>query len=547
MQGPIFPKGEIFLILLEANNIKKFYGERLLFELSEIKIYSGDRIGIVGLNGSGKTTLMNILAGELSPDEGNCRRYTEISYIRQFSDESASGSGQLNSEFSVKKRDVRELSGGEAARIRLANAFSKRNAFLFADEPTSNLDSEGINLLHEKLSAQQSLVIISHDEALLRHHCNRIIEISNSKIRIFNIGYDSFAAQNALIRKSLQAEYDSYAAEKKRLNKAVQRANQRASTVLKTPKRMGNSEARLHRRSSGKAQGKIANAAHSIQTRIEKLEAKEKPRDLPPIRLDFSLTNPPENKIVISARKLNFGYSEALFENCDFTVKNRSKTAVLGDNGVGKTTLLNLIANADPSIYTVPKLKLGYFHQKFEGLHVGLSVLENVKIQSVQSESAVRAVLARLLFRGDEVHKAANTLSGGEKVRLSLAMMLCSGCNMLILDEPTNYLDIDSINAVRNLLTDYEGTVLFVSHQKSFVQEIADSLLIIRDKKITAFSGSLSDYELEQAKSKKSGEFMLLEMKIARLLSELSMKNADKEKLQLEFEELLSEKRKLIN
>ncbi|MDR3644558.1 MAG: ATP-binding cassette domain-containing protein, partial [Clostridia bacterium] len=160
------------MVLLEAENIIKQLGDRLLFALPSLRIYTGDKIGLVGLNGAGKTTLLDILSGQTSPDGGSCRRYCEITYIRQFSDEAADADGRTLREFNLAGKAGREaLSGGEQARVKLANAISQKNSLLLADEPTSNLDLEGVELLRKWLSGLESFVVVSHDRDLLDRIC----------------------------------------------------------------------------------------------------------------------------------------------------------------------------------------------------------------------------------------------------------------------------------------------------------------------------------------------------------------------------------------
>lgn len=171
------------MLILEAANIKKYYSDRLIIGFEELKVYSGDKIGIVGQNGSGKTTLMNLLSKEVTPDEGFIKHYGEISYIRQFSEERLEAEQKVLKEFNLSHKAHQEVfSGGEKTRIKIANAFSNEKLLLFADEPTSNLDYKGIELLRKKLSAIDSFVIISHDRLLLDSLCNKILEVRDGKL-----------------------------------------------------------------------------------------------------------------------------------------------------------------------------------------------------------------------------------------------------------------------------------------------------------------------------------------------------------------------------
>jgi macrolide transport system ATP-binding/permease protein len=280
------------MLLIEAVNIKKYYGDRLVIGFDELKVYSGDKIGIVGQNGSGKTTLLNILAKDIKPDEGFVKQYCDLKYIRQFSEEKAEAAPRELKEFGLQNITAQDVfSGGEKTRIKIANAFSNENLLLLADEPTSNLDYKGIDLLKQKLSGVESFLLISHDRSLLDSLCNRILEIKDGKIKLYNGNYSLYSEQNKLEYQWAEQEYEKYIADKSSLEAAIVDRRDRSKSIRKAPKRMGNSEARLHRRSATEKQEKLNNAVNSLKTRLEKLEVKEKPRELPKIKIDFSLTN----------------------------------------------------------------------------------------------------------------------------------------------------------------------------------------------------------------------------------------------------------------
>ncbi|WP_010252165.1 ribosomal protection-like ABC-F family protein [Acetivibrio cellulolyticus] len=536
------------MLILDALNIKKFYSDRLIIEIDELKIYSGDKIGIVGQNGSGKTTLMNILSKDIEPDEGFVRQFFNISYIRQFSDESINAGQKLLKEFNLShKVQQKAFSGGENTRIKIANAFNSENLMVFADEPTANLDYHGVELLKQKLSKVDSFLLISHDRLLLDSLCNKIIEVRDGKLKVYNGNYSFYKKKSGMEHDQALDEYKKYISEKSILESAIVDRQSKAKSVRKAPKRMGNSEARLHRRSANEKQEKIHNAIDSMKTRLEKLEIKEKPKELPKIRLDFSMTNPPENRVVISTDRLSFSYgSKKIFDKTCFSIPNGSKTALWGENGTGKSTLLNLIyKNLNDGIRIVPKAKLGYFHQTFENLEYNKTVLENVMRDSVQSQTTARTILARLLIRTDDVYKDIQCLSGGERIKVSFAKLFVSDANVLLLDEPTNYLDMLSVEALESVLCEYEGTVLFVSHDRAFVNSVADRVLIFENQTITTFEGKLEDYNLsrqkKQTKVKSDTEQVMLKMKIAETVAKLSNPNADKQALETEYQRLIAE------
>ncbi|NLK87427.1 MAG: ABC-F family ATP-binding cassette domain-containing protein [Clostridiaceae bacterium] len=580
------------MLLLEGVNIKKFYGDRQILGFDELRIYSGDRIGVTGLNGAGKTTLLDILSGELEPDEGCVKAYCPVGYIRQFDQSGTDEMDPARQEISgteirlLKEFDIDSklgraaLSGGERTRLKIAGAFGSGSVLLFADEPTSNLDYKGIELLRQKLQAVESFVMISHDRSLLDDLCNKIIEVKDGGIRIFNGNFSFYRQRCEMERERTALEYDKYIEEKTALEDAISNRKRRAGKVRRAPRRMGNSEARLHKRQAGESQEKLHNAAKSLVTRLEKLEVKEKPREQPGIRLDFSLTEPPGNKIVISAERLSFSYgSVPVFKDARLSVPNGMKTALWGENGTGKTTLLNLVyaaylrdhygtdvgmdndggsdidsdirqfcnmAGASVrSISIVPKARLAYFRQTFENLDPEETVLKNVMRGSVQNETAARTILARLLLQGDAVFKRVGVLSGGERIKTAFAKLFVSKANVLLLDEPTNYLDMQSIEALGSVLKDYEGTVLFVSHDRAFVSSVADRLLLPGDLTIRSFEGGLEEFKEFEENSKKEGakksdelEQTILRMRMTEIISRLSAPNCDKEALEEEYRQL---------
>jgi macrolide transport system ATP-binding/permease protein len=538
------------MLLIEAQNIKKYYHDRKIIEFDDFKVYSGDKIGIVGQNGSGKTTFLNILSGEVETDEGYVRRFCDITYIRQFSDEEIEADQKEISRMNLSQiADQAVCSGGELTRIKIANAFSKNNLLVFADEPTSNLDFRGVEILKERLSQVDSMLLISHNRDLLDSLCNKTLEIRDGKIKIYNGNYSFYKDQRGIEQKNEMVEYEKYVSEKTKLTNAIENRQRRSGKMRKAPKRMGNSEARLHTRQANEKQEKIHNAVNSLRTRLEKLEVKESPKELPMIQLDFSLTNPPANRIVISAENFSFSYGKKkIFQNTGFRIFNGSKTALLGENGVGKTTLLNLIAGSgNGSIKIVPKARIGYFYQGFENLQQNMTVLDNVMAESVQSQTVARTILARLLITGDDVYKKVEVLSGGEKIKVSFAKLFVSSANVFLLDEPTNYLDMSSIEALENMLSCYEGTVLFVSHDRAFVNRVADRLLLIENQSISEFDGNLDKlekYKKQQIqKDINDPEQIALQMRMTEIIAKLSRQDANKDELEAEYGRLLKKLR----
>ncbi len=553
------------MLILDAINIKKNFGDREVLCFEKLQIRSGDKIGVVGQNGAGKTTLLNILVGEQSPDEGIVKRTCDIAYIKQISDYEIAADAKLLSEFDVRDKVQNQIvSGGEETRLRIASALSKNSLVLFADEPTANLDLQGIEILKNKLLKTETIVLISHDRDLLDSICNKIIEVEDGKLTFFEGNYSFYKQQKQKMIDREWFEYKYYIDEKKHLEEAIINRKARAKAIKKAPARMGNSEARLHTRKANEKQEKIHDAANILEERLKKLEIKDKPKEQKSIKLDFSLTNPPQNNLIISSNNFSFSYGDRnIYNKATFNVYNGKKHAIIGENGSGKTTLLNQIyefykcRNLDncneyellKQVNIVPKANIGYLHQDLKNLDLQKTILDNVMIESVQNETTARTILARLLFPGDSVYKKVGLLSGGERIKVSFAKLFVSSANLLLLDEPTNYLDMESIEALQSILCEYEGTVLFVSHNRSFVNSIAQRLLVIKNGQVLEFEGNLMDYEdksdISETKQSTQTQKLMLQMRITEVLSKLSEPNTNNDSLEMEYQELLSKLRML--
>lgn len=523
-------------MLLEAKHIQKTIGEKNLFNIPEWHIYAGDRIGIVGRNGSGKTTLANVLAKREAPDTGTVQLNGAVSFIDQLPD------NQL----------IDTLSGGEKTKERINQALAIQAGILFADEPTSHLDKNGRLYLEKQLMQfSGAVVVISHDRAFLNRMCNRIVELEAGEVHFYTGNYDDYRAQKELEKEFAQDEYETYVKEKKRLKKVMDKTHRKSEGIKQAPSRMGPSEARLHKMGGQGGRKTLDKAVKNHEKRIEHLETKEKPVDLPPMTIQLDKGREVHNPILVSGTKINKAFgSRVLFEQMEFQLINHSRTALVGPNGSGKTTLIQLILQETAGIHWAKNVHMGYFSQSLDLLDESKTILENVMQQTTKDESFVRMLLARLLFTGEDVYKPVHVLSGGEKNKVSLALLLVSDANVLILDEPTNYLDISSMEGVEEALKGYEGTVLFVSHDEQFIQNLATHLWQIEDHKVKAVE--MVDGKRRQPASPKTDlptkeELLVLENRLNTVIGQLSMASADtdKEKLDHEYTELLQKIRQL--
>ena len=546
------------MLLVECRNLKKSYGDRLILDIENLCIYDQDRIGIVGVNGAGKTTLLNLLSQRIEPDEGWVKLYGKCSCISQLEPpEEETIQQEMASKFKVPPIYRESMSGGEKTRFKLATSLSKNNAIIFADEPTSNMDIEGIQLVEDSLAEfSGALVLISHDRDLLDSLCSKIIEIEDGKIKSYSGNYSEYIKQKTKERERAQFEYEEYVKEKKRLERVIISTREKVKSMRKTPRRMGNSEARLHKMGNQKAKANLDRAIKNVEARIQHLEVKEKPPKIEKIKLDIGDVQKIYSKVVIEGKGLNKSFGEkVIFKDAQFYIENGAKVGLIGPNGCGKTTLLKMILNQESPIKIAPNVRIGYFSQELSILEENKSILDNVMSESVYEESFARILLARLLFKGDSVYKKVGILSGGERVKASFAKIICSDFNLLILDEPTNYLDLNSLEVVEEVLREYQHTLLFVSHDRRFINSVASQLMIIEDHKLKTFKGSYEEYMAsrtevrDRKKEQIEEEILRLETRLTELISKISMpsKKDDPELLEVEYRETLRQIRHLKN
>lgn len=542
------------MLLVEMSDVKKYFGDRLVLKIDDLKIYSEDRIGIVGVNGVGKTTLINILSKRLKPDEGHVKLHGRYGYVSQLENpKNKEISGKAASNFRIETKWNDSMSGGEKTKFKLAAALDLDNLIIFADEPTSNLDMDSISLVEKEfVDYKGSLVIISHDRRFLDELCNKILEIEKGEIKIYNGNYSNYKEQKEQEIERAKFEYDEYIKEKKRLEEVINKTKQKSQSIKQAPKRMGNSEARLHKMGGQKAKANLDSSVKNIRTRIEHMEKKDKSVEHSKIKLDILESSRSYSKILLKGKNINKSFGKnIIFENANFYIENGSRVALVGPNGCGKSTLINMIMNEEKGISISKTAKIGYFNQELNILEKSMSILENVMEKSVYSENFVRLLLARLLFKGESVYKKVDMLSGGELVKISFAKILLEDFNMLILDEPTNYLDIASLEVIEEALKEYDRTLLFISHDRQFVKSVANQVMTIQDKKINIFKGK---YEEFLHRKDKTNEERKVEEKLILLNNRLSvvmgllnepLNEEEKEKLEKEFQQISAEIKKI--
>ena len=515
--------------MLAVQDLELRVGARTLMQNVTFRVSAGDKIGLVGRNGAGKTTLTKVLAGDLLPAAGNVERRTELGYLPQdprsgnlddlartrildarglgsivlgmqrathemASDdpvvsaaamttygrleerfhllggysaeaEAASIASNLNLPDRILDQPLRTLSGGQRRRIELARILFSDAQTMILDEPTNHLDADSIVWLRDFLKSYSGgFIVISHDIELVGETVNRVfyLDANRQVIDIYNMGWSLYLRQRA--------------ADEERRKKERANAEKKASTLQLQAAKFG-------------AKASKAAAAHQMVARAEKLLAGlEEVRQADRVaKLRFP-TPAPCGKTPLQAFDLSKSYgSLEIFTAVDLAIDRGAKVVVLGLNGAGKTTLLRILAGVDqPDTGRVEPghgLRIGYYAQEHETIDVDRSVLQNMMSSSPSlSETEARKVLGSFLFTGDDAHKPAGVLSGGEKTRLALAMIVVSGANVLLLDEPTNNLDPASREEILDALAHYEGSVVLVSHDEGAVEALnPDRVLILPD------------------------------------------------------------------
>ena len=533
--------------LVNIDKLKKYYYDRLVLDIDKFEILEDEKIGLVGANGAGKTTLIKALTGKIEIDEGQIYLTNSYSYITQNEDlDIESGNSKIKSMLNAPDKFEEHLSGGEKVKLRIATALKEQKKLIIADEPTSNLDQKSISILEEMLKKHKGgMLLVSHDREFLDALCNKIVEIEDGKIKIYNGNYTTYLKLKEEERNRQQFEFEQFVSEKKRLESAKTQKINLSDGIRKTPKRMGNSEARLHKMGDQRGKKNIDGNVKAIQSRIDKLEVKEKPKSINPIKIYIKDGLEIVSKKLIEINEFTLSINgEILLDNVSFKVKKNKKIALIGENGCGKTTLLKeILKNNNSAIKINPRVRIGYFDQSQETLDNQKSVLDNIKRDSSFDETFIRINLNLFGFKGDDVYKKVSVLSGGEKVKVALCKIILEDNNFLILDEPTNYLDIVSLKALEQSLQNTDKTMLIVSHDRAFINTVCDYIIEIKNNKIEEFNGNYKKYieykadsNIKSISKENNEEILLLENKMSRIISMLCTESNENKKVEYEEE-----------
>lgn len=532
-------------MILSVSNINKSFNEVPVLKNISFHIEDNEKAAIVGINGAGKTTLLRIIMGELSADEGlvTFAKDKTVGYLSQH--EAVSGENTIYQELLTVKQDILDmerqmhtielqmktaskelleklmdsyaalthayeaangyayksevtgvlkglgfseedfgksvstLSGGQKTRVALGKLLLLKPNLIILDEPTNHLDLQSIAWLETYLlNYKGAVIIVSHDRYFLDRIANKVIELDNTNATVFSGNYSAYAAGKELLRA---AAYNAY---------------------MKQQQEIKHQEAVIEKLKSFNREKSIKRA-ESREKMLQKIEVLEKPVE---VRADMHLTLEPKfqsGNDVLQVEGLSKAFGPlTLFEDLSFDLKKGEHVAVIGDNGTGKTTILKIINELLPpdrgTIRLGTNVAIGYYDQEHHVLHPEKTLFQEISDDyPTLNNTEIRNTLAAFLFTGEDVFKTIKTLSGGERGRLSLAKLMLSEANFLILDEPTNHLDIMSKEILEDALCAYTGTVLYVSHDRYFINKTAHRILDLNRRTLTNYLGNY-DYYLEK-------------------------------------------------
>lgn len=481
-------------LLIKAENVFVEYTGRDILDIGELELYDYDRIGLVGANGSGKSTLLKVLLGELTPQGCKINSFGRFAYIPQL-EEATKDEGRdlaLIGKLGIEKIDEQNMSGGEETRLKIVQAFSEQVHGIFADEPTGHLDGEGIDFLIEQLKYfSGALLIVSHDRYFLDEVVDKIWELKDGKIMEYWGNYSDYLRQKEEEHQNQVMKYEQFVAERNRLERAAEEKRKQANKIDKKAKgvsKKNNTESggRLaHQKTIGSKQKTLYNAAKYMERRIGALGDMEAPENIRRIRFHQNKALELHNPYPIIGTEISKKFGDkVLFEKVSFQIPLGAKVALTGGNGIGKTTLCNMILNQEDGISISPKAEIGYFNQSCYKYNRNQRVIEFMQENCDYQLSEIRSVLASMGFLQNDIKKYLEVLSGGEIIKLMLAKILLGRYNVLLMDEPSNFLDLQSIEALEILMQNYEGTILFISHDKRLLKNVADIIYEIKDGKI---------------------------------------------------------------
>lgn len=475
---------------VKLKDIDVSFGNKDVLKIEELTAYMNDRIAIIGPNGAGKSTLLKIIAGDFKGFEGTVQRETDFNYFAQIDELDAAVDDSFNFELLSRLNvpDNTNLSGGEETKFRLAQALSEYKLGLLLDEPTTHLDQESVNLLIDELEYYfGTLIFVSHDRHFINSMADKIWEVSDGSVHEYTGNYDDYEEQKEQENLEHERQYRSFVSEKKRLEAAAQKQMEKAA-------KMGGDKARKQdikpdRLSSSKqkdtVQKQAFKAAKSIESRLGQLDEVERMEDGTSLRFPMSEAMEIHNKFPVMGQDVTVKRGDrVLLDRVSFQFPLGRTVAITGNNGSGKSSLLHEIMEDGEGMDISPKVKIESYRQMDYKMFTDEPVIRYLMKQTEFREPLVRSILQNLGFSQDEVTKPLHNLSGGEATRVSLALMFVRPSNVIILDEPTNFIDLDTIEALETFIRAYRGTIILTSHDKYFVERTSDLVYEIRNGKL---------------------------------------------------------------
>lgn len=486
-------------VCIELNQIELSFLDKTILTIPKLAVYQFDRIGIVGNNGTGKSTLIKLMNGQIKPDQGHVKRFVDFAYFDQLTmPETPEADYELKSRLRIPQTEMTSFSGGELTRLKLAQLFSTYHEALLIDEPTTHLDAEGIQFFIEELTYYYgALVLVSHDRYVLDQLVTKIWEVEDGVVTEYTGNYSDYVAQKELQKRQQQEQHEKYIKEKARLLKAAEEKMKKAEKITQANNHISKKETKAKAnkmfmtKSKDTGQKAMQRAAKAMEHRVEQLEAVDAPKEERSIRFHQSPALQLHNKFPIMADRLTIKVgNKVLLNEASFQFPLGQTIAITGQNGSGKSTLLRHILQRGEGITVSPKAVFGVYEQMDFQFTEDETVLDFMKSRSDLDESVIRSVLHSMNMTGNDVKKNVRCLSGGECIRLVLSQLLTGRYNILVLDEPTNFLDVFCIEALERFIKGYEGTILLVSHDKAFIDHVADCIYAIKDQRLALIDQS---------------------------------------------------------
>ncbi|WP_134699463.1 ribosomal protection-like ABC-F family protein [Ammoniphilus sp. YIM 78166] len=533
-------------MLIQAKQVSKSFGERAILKEISFSIQHHSRIGLVGRNGAGKTTLANLIYGKVNPDQGSVVSRTEglkIGYLFQSVDYTvhdfqpdhfSSEILELTSELGLTRVHTWEserlghVSHGEKLKIALSHIWASHPDLLLLDEPTNHLDVQGVKWLVKQLkSFKGAVILISHDRYFLDHAVTEIFELENGKLTPYKGNYSAYRLEK---KKRIEEQKHQYEVQQKYKCRIEAQITQMQQWAAKAHRTMRTEEGfkEYHGVKAKKRDQAVKSKLKRLRQELERNRV-EKPADEPSVRFQFDGSEK-RGRRVLEARDLtkHFG-GRTLFSNSNYYVNYGERIGLVGPNGSGKTTFLRMLLGQESlssgHLWLSDSAKFAFLSQDAADLPSFKTALDVLGLTHREDIFRARTLLAQMGIKAEKLSQPSETFSLGERIRLQLIAMLLSPLNLLILDEPTNHLDLPTREQLQETLSQFPGSLLIVSHDYYFLNQVCDKLLVMEDQKIKRIEMSLEQYD--SPNKKRSGdskeELLRIDTEITAILGQLSL------------------------